>query len=225
MEKLGARHQNLDQKVYTTLKSMVIERKLPPGTKIVQDKIAEELGVSRTPLVNALKKLEHEKLVASIPRKGFFVRLFSKQELVQIFELREVLEGLTARRAALECSDAQLEKLSQFFEDFKNVEHIEDVKKYAHEDRDFHSFLIKVGGEGMLSDILDTYNIVTLSYQLISQEGLVRHPKETLAEHIAIIEAIRERKPLRAEKLARLHLTTSRKRLQKSIEESDAVET
>ena len=77
----------------------------------------------------------------------------------------------------------------------------------------------------MLSDILDTYNIVTLSYQLISQEGLVRHPKETLAEHIAIIEAIRERKPLRAEKLARLHLTTSRKRLQKSIEESDAVET
>ena len=90
MEKLGARHQNLDQKIYTILKSMIIERKLTPGTKIVQDKIAEELGVSRTPLVNALKKLEHEKLVASIPRKGFFVRLFSKQELVQIFELREV---------------------------------------------------------------------------------------------------------------------------------------
>lgn len=220
-ENLGLSHQNLDQKIYLTLKSMIIERKLMPGTKIIQDKLAQELGVSRTPLVNALKKLEHEKLITSIPRRGFFVRLFSKQELVQIFELREVLEGLAAKRATQESSEEQLIKLKSFFQDFQNVEQIDDVKKYAHEDREFHYFLIETGGKGILADILETYNIVTLSYQTIDQEGLVRSPMETLAEHIAIIDAVTQHKPERAETLIRLHLKMSRQRLQKSVEEND----
>jgi DNA-binding FadR family transcriptional regulator len=56
MEKIGTQHENLDYKVYKTLKSMIFERKLLPGTKIYQDKLAQELGISRTPLVGALKK-------------------------------------------------------------------------------------------------------------------------------------------------------------------------
>jgi DNA-binding GntR family transcriptional regulator len=97
---LGAEHENLDQKAYQILKGMIIERQLLPGDKIPQEKLAEDLGISRTPLVNALKLLEQDKLVQSIPRRGFFVRHFNKHEMISIFELREVLEGLAARRAA-----------------------------------------------------------------------------------------------------------------------------
>ena len=92
IKKLGVQRENLDQMIYERLKTMIIDREIAPGDKIYQEKLAHDLGVSRTPLVNALKKLEHEKLVTAIPRRGFFVRFFSKQEMIQIFELRELLE-------------------------------------------------------------------------------------------------------------------------------------
>lgn len=221
MEKLGAIHQNLDQKVYETLKSMIIERKLTPGMKILQDKLAQELGVSRTPLVNALKMLEHEKLVAAVPRRGFFVRVFSKEEMVHIFELREVLEGLAARKAANCISDAQIKKLKGFFKDVNISDDPDDLKKYAEEDRGFHNFLIEIGGQELLSSFLQTYNIVIFSYQFDQQEGLVRPPKETIDEHRAIIEAISNRDPVKAEEVTRLHLSKTTAKLMKELEIED----
>ena len=101
MRKLGTRHENLDRKVYRELKSMIVDRKLKPGDKILQEKISQEFGVSRTPLMCALKKLEQEKLVQAIARRGFYVRRFTKEEVLEAFELREILEGLAARRAAM----------------------------------------------------------------------------------------------------------------------------
>ena len=219
MKKLGTEHKNLDLKVYKRLKSMILERKLLPGTKIYQDKVAHELGISRTPLVNALKKLEHEKLIKAIPRRGFYVHLFSKQEMVHIFEIREVLEGLAARRASIQISDAQTQKLKSFFKGFKVSHDFEDLKQYADEDRRFHRFLIEVGGKGLLSSILETYNIITFSYQFSSQEGLVRPPKDTIHEHLAIIEAINKRDAIKAEELTRLHLKNSREKLIRDAEE------
>ena len=128
---LGAEHENLDQKAYQILKSMIIERQLLPGDKIPQEKLAEDLGISRTPLINALKFLEHEKLVQSIPRRGFFVRLFDKTEMISIFELREVLEGLAARRACPEHHRSGNRQLKGFFRQFDGIRNITDLKAYA----------------------------------------------------------------------------------------------
>jgi DNA-binding GntR family transcriptional regulator len=132
----------LDHKVYKTLKTMILGRKLTPGSKIYQEKLAEDLGVSRTPVVNALKKLEQERLITAVPRKGFYVRRFSPEEMVRIFELREVLEGLAARRASHRISDGQARKLQTFFKDFKTSDRWEDVERYGEEDRRFHQFLV-----------------------------------------------------------------------------------
>ena len=115
---LGAEHENLDQKAYQILKAMIMDRQLLPGEKIPQEKLAEDLGISRTPLVNALKFLEKEKLVQSIPRRGFFMRTFTKKEMISIFELREVLEGLAARKAAQKITDNQIVQLGKFFRQF-----------------------------------------------------------------------------------------------------------
>ena len=224
METLGAIHQSLDSMIYDRLKSMIIERKLMPGDKIYQDKLSHEFGVSRTPLVSALKKLEHEKLITAIPRRGFYVRLFSKQEMVHIFELREVLEGLAARKVAVRISDSQIQKLSRFFSGFKESDNNIDLKKYREEDRRFHSYIIEIASGDILSSILETFNILTLGYQFIEQEGLVRPPHETIHEHKAIIEAIGKRDPVNAEKLVRQHLSNSREKLIKDalVEESMA---
>ena len=206
MINLGAQHENLDQKVYSILKDMIMERKLLPGQKIPQEKLAHDLGISRTPLVSALKYLEKEKLVEAIPRRGFFVRLFTKEEMISIFELREVLEGLAARRAADNVSESQIKQLHDFFKQFEKSTDITDIKAYAREDRRFHNFIIDVGAKEFLKSILENYNIISYSYQLVSYEGLVRPPNETIFEHKAIIDAISNRDTDSAEELMRLHL-------------------
>jgi DNA-binding GntR family transcriptional regulator len=209
MKNLGAEHANLDQKVYLILRNMIIERKLLPGEKISQEKLAQDLGISRTPLVSALKYLEIEKLVEAKPRRGFFVRLFTKQEMISIFELREVLEGLAARRAALNITDPQIAKLKAFFQQFAKIMNITDFKAYAREDRRFHNFVTAVGSKEFLKSMLETYNIISYSYQLLPSEGLVRSPNETILEHLAVIKAISKRDSDAAEELMRLHLKKS----------------
>jgi DNA-binding GntR family transcriptional regulator len=224
VKKLGTDHVNLDQKVYSQLKSMILGQDLKSGTKIYQEKLAEDLGISRTPLVNALKKLEQEHLITAIPRKGFYVREFSKEELVYIFELREVLEGLAARRAAGRISAAQIKKFQDLFEGLKTSEASGCVEKYATEDRHFHHFLIKIGGDDHLSSMLETYSVITFSYLVKFRGGLVRPPRETLPEHLAIIEAISRREPEMAEQAVRLHFRRSRERLIQDFEEESQKE-
>ena len=218
MVNLGATHENLDQKAYLILKKMIIDRKLLPGDKIPQEKLARELGISRTPLVSAIKYLEHERLVEAKPRRGYFVRFFSIQEMVSIFELREVLEGLAARRAARHITDPQIDELNKFFQEFNPAEDISDYKAYSKEDRSFHNFVIDVGAREFLKSILTTYNIISFSYQVISSEGLVRPPNQTIHEHLSVIAAISDRDPEAAENLMRQHFKKTIETLKKEIE-------
>jgi DNA-binding GntR family transcriptional regulator len=206
MKNLGAEHENLDQKAYEIVKSMITERQILPGEKIPQEKLAHELGISRTPLVSALKFLEHEKLVESKPRRGYFVRLFSKQEMISIFELREVLEGLAAKRTATNITEKEIEILNGFFKPFRESTNITDFRAYAREDRRFHNFITEIGSKEFLKSILQTYNVITASYQYLSSEGLVRPPNETIEEHLAVIKAIGDRDPDSAEEMMRRHL-------------------
>ncbi len=206
MRNVGEMHENLDQKVYSILKQMITDRKLLPGEKIPQEKLAQDLGISRTPLVNALKYLEKEKLVEAKPRRGFFVRLFSKSEMINIFELREVLEGLATRRAASQITDEQMNKLRGFFRQFDATEPITDIVAYSREDREFHNYISELGSKEFLKSVLHSYNIISFSYQITTTEGLVRHPNDTIAEHLAIIEAICNKDSEGAESLMRAHL-------------------
>jgi len=206
---LGAEHENLDQKAYQILKGMITERQLLPGDKIPQEKLAEDLGISRTPLVNALKLLEQDKLVQSIPRRGFFVRHFNKREMISIFELREVLEGLAARRAAQNITDKEIAQLKGFFKQFDGIRKITDTKAYAKEDRLFHTFLLEVGAKEFLKSILETYNLISYSYQSVSSEGLIQSPDDTLQNHRDIIDAVSHRDAEAAENCMRRHLKRS----------------
>ena len=168
--------------------------------------------------MSALKYLEKEKLVEAKPRRGFFVRFFTKQEMVSIFELREVLEGLAARRAALYITDSKSRKLREFFKPFTNTNNINDISGYAREDRSFHNFITEIGGKEFLKSILQTYNIISFSYQVVSSEGLVRSPSETIVEHLAIIDAICLKDAKKAEAMMRAHFKKSIARLKEDID-------
>jgi len=205
MKNLGAEYENLDQKVYQIIKQMIEDRTLLPGQKIPQEKLAGELGVSRTPLISALKFLEHERLVESKPRRGYFVRLFSRKEMISIFEIREVLEGLAARKAATKITDAEIRTLKGFFQGFAGTKSITDIQAYSKEDKKFHTFITRTGSKELLTTMLQTFNIISLAYQNLLHEGLIREPDETIREHHEIIEAICNRDAERAENLMRRH--------------------
>lgn len=205
MKNIGTTHENLDHKAYLIIKAMIDDRRLAPGDKISQEQLAGELGISRTPLISALKYLEKEKLVEAKPRRGFFVRAFDRQEMISIFELREVLEGLAARRAAMAVNDQQVAKLRGFFSGFIGKGTISNYRDYRREDRRFHNFVTRIAAREFLESILSTYNIISFSYQLVTFEGLVRSPDETLGEHLDIIDAICHRDPEAAETMMRRH--------------------
>ena len=218
MKKPLIQSTNLDQKAYQIIKEMIMQRQLLPGEKIPQERLAQDLGISRTPLVSALKFLEQEKLVVAKPRRGYFVRLFSKEEMVYIFELREVLEGLAARRAATHITDPQIDKLNLFFQQFDPEITIDDVKAYSQEDRSFHFFVMNIGAKEFLKSILLTTNIISFSYQVVSSEGLIRSPNETLPEHKVVINAISNRDAEEAERSMRRHFIKSAAVLSSMIE-------
>lgn len=206
MKNIGDEYENLDQKVYQVVKSMIESRQLLPGKKIPQEKLAKELGISRTPLISALKFLEHEKLVEAKPRRGYYVRLFSTEELISIFEIREVLEGLAARRAAQSINEGQIKELRQIFSSFPTPESLEDYQKYSKADRRFHTYISEIASREFLTTILQTFNIISLAYQYSNREGLIRPPHETIDDHLNIIDAICNHDPDKAEFLMRDHL-------------------
>lgn len=216
MKNLGINYENLDQQVYQVVKKLIEDRKLLPGEKIPQEKLAKELGISRTPLISALKFLEHEKLVEVKPRRGFFVRLFSIEEMVSIFEIREVLEGLSARRAAKYITEKDAEILQDIFNGFLDVEDIVDYQAYSRADKRFHTFIAEIGSKEFLATILQTLNIISLAYQNITSAGLIREPNVTIRDHMRIVDAICNHDPELAERLMREHLSSTIDRL-KSI--------
>lgn len=206
MRNIGTEYENLDQKVYQVIKNMIENRTLLPGKKIPQEKLAKDLGISRTPLISALKFLEHEKLVEVKPRRGFFVRLFTIKEMIGIFEIREVLEGLAARRTAECITDKECDTLKKIFRDFDGLADITDITAYSRADRTFHTMITRVASREFLTTILQTFNIISLTYQNVPREGLIQHPNNTIVDHINIIDAICSHESEKAETLMRRHL-------------------
>lgn len=210
----NSKHVNLTSWIYDQLKSRILEHKLKPGEKIVQEEVASELEVSRTPLLKVLQMLESEFLVESVPRRGYFVRRINNKEMIDVFECREVLEGLAARLVAEKASDTDIELIKDCFSSFKNNDEPIDEKAYEKADQRFHSLISKVCDNKMLSRLEMIGNVHILAYQ----QGLLRPPVETLPEHIDIIKALENKNPDKAEETMRRHIRLSRKSLEKKLD-------
>lgn len=217
MKKLGQR-QNLEQEVYDVIKSMILNRTLMPGDKILLDQFMKELGVSRTPIVIALKMLEREMLITTKPRRGHFVRTFSKQEIINVLELREALEALGARKAAQNITIHQISELRSFFSDIDVNGDTKELAKYAQEDQRFHEFLMEIAGGEVFSSVFKAYAIVIFTYHADLHGGFVRHPKETIQEHLDLIDAVCNHDEKRAEQLMRDHMSQGREKFKNAIE-------
>lgn len=210
------KHIDLTSWIHEELKSQILEHKLKPGQKIIQEEVAEELGVSRTPLLKVLQMLEAEFLVESKPRRGYYVREISTKEMIDVFECREVLEGLAARLVAEKADKSDLEAIKNCFTPFIESNDPIDENEYEIADQRFHSLISQKCDNKMLSRLEMIGNMHILAYQ----KGLLRPPEETLPEHKEIIKALINRNGSKAELAMRKHLKRSIHSLEKKLTNS-----
>jgi len=198
---LKIEHNNLDDLVYNKVKEMILKKQLKPGEQIIQEELAKKLGVSRTPLRRALSQLAKEHLVKIAPRGSTYVREFSKEEMITIFEIRGVLEGLACRKAALAVTKEQLDFFRHLYRRALKSTEKTNWKAYEKADIKFHSFLIEASRIDLLREIVKSFHILSNSYT----RGLIRPPQETFPEHMAIIDALEKHDLDLAENVLRDH--------------------
>lgn len=201
-------HSDLSYPVYRQIREMILRNELKPGEKLLQEKLANQLGVSRTPLLKALRMLEHEFLTESIPRRGMFVKKLSVQEMKEIYEVREAFECMAIRLAAGIITPAQLDRLKKLWKPFTGKTKI-DPAAYRNADDTFHALLFDFSGNNTLKK---AYNL-TFVHTRIVQMGLMRPPAETLSEHLEMIDALEKGDPERAARIMSSHITNSKEHI------------
>lgn len=199
---------------------MILEGELQPGEKLVQETLSRRMGVSRTPLLHALTRLEEQMLVESFPNRGMYVKKFSAEEMRDAFQCRVAVEGLAARLTAQSAKENELNELDAVFAAFRKQPERADYHAYLRADQQFHRRILELSGNRILWRLELALNVWHLAYL----NGLVRPPVETLPDHEAILKALRERDPDAAETAMRRHLEASlailENRLRKEVQAS-----
>ena len=184
---------------------MILKNQLVPGQKLIQEDLADRLGVSRTPLLAAFSKLEKELLVESRPRRGYYVKKLSLDEELNIFDIRLRLEPLGAGQAAGRARPADIRRLGRLTEEFiANPEASFNEYDYA-----FHNQIMLASGNDMLYRIVSSFNLISLS----NQEGLVKDPATSVADHRLLIGALKRSDAESAEIIMLDHIRRGRERL------------
>ena len=208
---------NLRERVYEILKRAIIFQEIPPGQKIDEESVAKQLGVSRTPIRESLCRLENEGIVKIIPRRGAFVVKHSKERIIEILLVREVLEGFAARLAVGHIDERTIEEMKSLFKDFSEANIRDRSRDYTQADLKFHTLVVKKSKNSWLMSLMNILNdhIQMLRLRTVALEG---RPEHSLLEHIKIIEALGKRNPSLAESLMRKHIRNVRESVLKNIE-------
>ena len=199
---------NFRTRVYDALKRAIIEMDIYSSAEprwIDERQISEKLGISRTPIREALAALEREGFVASIPRKGTMVVRKTKGEIVEMIEVWAALESMAARLITLHASDQEIAQLRKLFIAFNEIHKpSEHLSEYSQANIDFHQSVIRLSGSKVLVSMT---NDLLLHVRGIKQITINRayRSDQTIYDHLAIIDALERRETELAERLSREH--------------------
>jgi DNA-binding GntR family transcriptional regulator len=196
---------NLPTQIYSLLKQRIVGNKVSFGYKLTEFQLAEELGVSRTPIREALNRLVQDGFVKVIPGRGAFVASFFTDDMVELFEVREALEGMAARLAALRMPKESLVRLRTGLETALKSTKRDGYGSYLNADREFHQALVSASENGHLIRLMEalTDRIQMLRARSVTVPGRVAKSYE---EHVGIIKAVVARNPDLAEVRIREHI-------------------
>jgi DNA-binding GntR family transcriptional regulator len=209
-------HRPLREIVYEELKMQILKGQIVPGTRMMEVEMAEEMGVSRTPIREAIRKLEKEGLVTIEPRKGAYASQISTQDMVDILEVRQNMEGLAAYYAAIRMSDEQKKRLSEINEAYNKAVIDNSTPDMIKFDTAFHHLIVEGSGNKMLVHMIEQLQELVLRFRYLYYDDFKRAEKMP-REHKVIYDAIVTGDTEKARRAADVHID----RLKKLVEEDN----
>lgn len=195
----------LREEVYRNLRERILQGTLPPGTRLVEVNLAHQLGTSRTPVREALHRLEQEGLVRPAGRRGVVVVGLDLTDIQEIMGLREVLESHAAGLAAVRITEKEFGILEHALRHAERAIQAGDLHALLRWNTRFHDGIVAASGSRRLRDLINRLSEVILAYRKLTLQvpGL---PGRSHQEHLAILEALRRRDREVAETLMRAHI-------------------
>ena len=183
-------HKSLREAALSAIRQAILNGDLKPGQRLVEGEIAEQLGISRAPVREALRQLETEGLVVSIPHRGTFVAELSPADLWEIYTLRAALERLAVRIVTEKASPDVLARLEKAVADMAEAAHTGDLTRLAALDMSFHEMLCRASGH---SRLLNTWLSMTAQIRTFIDltNTLYLPPEEVVRLHTEVVEHIR----------------------------------
>lgn len=218
----GVENATIPERIFSLLREAIVEGDIPAGSKISEPELARAYGISRGPLREAIGRLESCGLVVRRPNVGARVVTLSSEQLLEIFHVREALEGMAARLAAQHMSDTEIRELSLLLN--QHGEQIDQDSDHAYFQRegdlDFHYRIVQGSHNSRMIDLLcnDLYHLVRL-YRYQFGMSSKRGPR-AFVEHGHIVDAIQRRDAEMAELMMRSHVRASRENVERLLRDA-----
>ena len=206
--------------VFQTLRQAILRGKLEPGERLMELHLADMLGVSRTPVREAIRKLELEGLVITIPRRGAVVAQITRTDLEDVLEVRCALEELAVRKACQKMTPEQLILLKQAASRFEKGIAVGDLMESAQADVDFHEVISDATGNRRLIQILNNIRSQVYRYRLENLKNKASHP-DLIREHTRLIEALERHDEEEAARFIRVHIENQRMAIMENLQLPD----
>jgi len=200
------------------LRRDIVTGAIPPGERLSEARLAARFGVSRMPVREALKDLEQEGFVAIEQRRGTFVRSVSRSEILDLFEVREAVEGMAARLCASRANNDWLARIDESIAEMAECVRVADSDGYSRTDAEFHGLIVQGASNERLSDhyrlLIQHLHRGLLSSIVTRREGRM---ERSLAEHQEIVRALHAHDPEGAELSMRDHVRRGRLELHEEV--------
>lgn len=201
----------LREVVYKTLREAILNGNLKAEERLMENQLAQRLGVSRTPIREALRMLAQENLVGIVPRKGAQVLKMSEKDVADILEVREALETLAAELAAMRITAEELEHLKEIQKSFLEAVEKADANEMARFDESFHELICRASKNDKLLSLLDNLKIQLYRYRLAYLKFTEDNRKLAASQHNKIIKALESRDSESAKITASEHIKSQSK--------------
>lgn len=182
-------HRPLREIVYEELKRQILVGEISPGTRMMEVELADVMGVSRTPVREAIRKLEKEGLVSIEPRKGAYASNISIKDMVDVLEVRQGLEEMAAMLAAGRITEEQKEELLEILAGYRNAVEAANIEESIRYDEAFHIKIVSISGNKTLEQVFRTVQELALRFRYIYYDDFNRY-ENMPREHQMIEEAI-----------------------------------
>jgi DNA-binding GntR family transcriptional regulator len=213
-----SKRKSLREEVYESLKKSILHGKLRGGQRLIEETLANQIGISRTPVREAFHKLERDDLVTRLPKGGFAVREFTKEDVEEIFGIRSALESYASYLASLHIT---LEKVSQLEKKVKELEDAlekRDDEKFIQLNTEFHDLIYKSCKSKKLIEMINNFRDYFYRYRsaLIHTEKGMNY---SIEDHRRMLEAMKKKNPRLVERLVRNHLARGKELVIREINE------